>query len=310
MKVKEQKIAKKVSKCLAGILKEMPLVISEPATKAILICNAGLTTSCSKEELLEHFERFGIVTNFFMFPGKSYSVVYFNTIESSTDCYEQLNGEFCLEKGSRPIYLCYIEPIQGEKSTHSKLIGHLFIFCSFHSLSDESILAGPGNSESIPNGLNVIDEFVSNEEEASLLACLEWDSSSTELKHRKVKHYGYTFLYESNNIDRENPLPGGLPKEVEPLLNRLISKGIISVKPDQLTVNQYQPGQGIPPHVDTHSAFEDTLISISLGSSIIMDFKHPDGRQCSVLLPQRSCLLMSSDARWPKLRNSKLEWVC
>lgn len=157
--------------------------------------------------------------------------------------------------------------------------------------------------------MNVIEGFVSEEEEANLLACLQWDSSSTELKHRKVKHYGYTFLYESNNIDRENPLPGGLPKEVEPLLDRLISTGIISVKPDQLTVNQYQPGQGIPPHIDTHSAFEDTLISISLGSSIVMDFKHPDGRQHSVLLPQKSCLSMSSDARLLPLRNPKIEWI-
>ena len=142
-----------------------------------------------------------------------------------------------------------------------------------------------------------MEDFVTEAEESALLACVQWDSSSTELKHRKVKHYGYTFLYESNNVDRENPLPGGLPKEVEPLVERLISEGIIPVKPDQLTINQYQPGQGIPPHVDTHSAFEETLISISLGSSIVMEFKHPDGRQFSVLLPRNSCLSMSSEAR-------------
>ena len=169
---------------------------------------------------------------------------------------------------------------------------------------DESVLTEQSDLESTPNGLNVMEEFVSEEEEVDLLACLHWDTSSTELKHRRVKHFGYTFLYESNNIDRENPLPGGLPKEVEPLLDRLISKRIISVRPDQLTVNQYEPGQGIPPHVDTHSAFEDTLISISLGSSIVMEFKHPDGRQCSVLLPRKSCLSMSSDARLSQPRIS------
>jgi len=26
---------------------------------------------------------------------------------------------------------------------------------------------------------------------------------------------------------------------------------------DQLTVNDYIPGQGIPPHIDTHSPFEE-----------------------------------------------------
>ena len=26
---------------------------------------------------------------------------------------------------------------------------------------------------------------------------------------------------------------------------------------DQLTINNYKPGDGIPPHIDTHSPFED-----------------------------------------------------
>ena len=121
MKVKEHKIAKKITKCVAGILKEMPFVISPTATEVILVCNAGLTTSCSKEELLGLFESFGVVTNVYMFPGKSYSLVYYDCIQGSTNCYDQLNGEFCLEKGSRPIYLCYIEPLKGNNSSDSKL---------------------------------------------------------------------------------------------------------------------------------------------------------------------------------------------
>jgi len=117
MKVKEHKIAKKISKCVASISKEISLIISESETKTILICNAGLTTSCSKEELLGLFESFGTVKNVIMFPGKSYSIVYYDSIQASIDCYTQLNGEFCLDKNSRPIYLCYIEPIQGNDIT-------------------------------------------------------------------------------------------------------------------------------------------------------------------------------------------------
>lgn len=29
------------------------------------------------------------------------------------------------------------------------------------------------------------------------------------LKHRRVKHFGYEFHYENNNIDKDKPLPGG-----------------------------------------------------------------------------------------------------
>lgn len=29
------------------------------------------------------------------------------------------------------------------------------------------------------------------------------------LKHRKVKHFGYEFRYDNNNVDKDKPLPGG-----------------------------------------------------------------------------------------------------
>jgi alkylated DNA repair protein alkB family protein 8 len=42
---------------------------------------------------------------------------------------------------------------------------------------------------------------------------------------------------------------------------------------DQLTLNDYMPGQGIPPHVDTHSPFEEVFCSLSLKSGVTMNFK-------------------------------------
>ncbi|TRY92045.1 hypothetical protein DNTS_006469 [Danionella cerebrum] len=118
------------------------------------------------------------------------------------------------------------------------------------------------------------------------------------LKHRRVKHYGYEFCYDSNNVDKDKPLPGGLPVECEAVLQRCVADGHISVLPDQLTVNQYRSGQGIPPHVDTHSAFEDTILSLSLGAKTVMDFKHPDGRCVAVVLPERSLLVMKGESRY------------
>ncbi len=46
---------------------------------------------------------------------------------------------------------------------------------------------------------------------------------------------------------------------------------------DQLTVNDYMPGQGIPPHVDTHSPFEEIFVSLSLKSGVSMNFRTPEG---------------------------------
>ncbi len=48
---------------------------------------------------------------------------------------------------------------------------------------------------------------------------------------------------------------------------------------DQLTVNDYMPGQGIPPHVDTHSPFEEIFVSLSLKSGVSMNFRTAEGAQ-------------------------------
>jgi alkylated DNA repair dioxygenase AlkB len=48
---------------------------------------------------------------------------------------------------------------------------------------------------------------------------------------------------------------------------------------DQLTVNDYMPGQGIPPHVDTHSPFEEIFVSLSLMSGVSMNFRTAEGAQ-------------------------------
>lgn len=65
------------------------------------------------------------------------------------------------------------------------------------------------------------------------------------LKHRKVKHYGYEFLYGSSTVDPSSPLPGGLPDICLAVLRRMVDSKLIPVMPDQLTVNEYLPGAGI-----------------------------------------------------------------
>ena len=88
------------------------------------------------------------------------------------------------------------------------------------------------------------------------------------MKNRTVKHFGYEFIYGSNNVDRSKPLKQKIPSVCDQLLQKILSDKLLDFVPDQLTVNQYQPGQGIPSHIDTHSAFEDGIISLSLNSQV------------------------------------------
>ncbi|KAM6987734.1 tRNA (carboxymethyluridine(34)-5-O)-methyltransferase alkbh8 isoform 2-T2 [Tautogolabrus adspersus] len=197
--------------------------------------------------------------------------------ESAQKAHVHLNGQKlqCAEN-SVTLYLSYVHSVTCEEDT----------------------------SVSLPEGLTLVEDFVSQEEEDLLLAAVDWSSTNDDvsaqksLKHRKVKHYGFEFRYDTNNVDKDQPLASGIPQECLPVLERCVKKRHINIMPDQLTVNQYESGQGIPPHVDTHSAFEDTILSLSLGARTVMEFRHPDGRLVPVVLPPQSLLVMKGGSRY------------
>uniref|UniRef100_A0A8D1H6J6 tRNA (carboxymethyluridine(34)-5-O)-methyltransferase ALKBH8 n=1 Tax=Sus scrofa TaxID=9823 RepID=A0A8D1H6J6_PIG len=126
--------------------------------------------------------------------------------------------------------------------------------------------------QALPPGLMVIEEIISSDDEKMLLESVNW----------------------TEDTDNQNCLPD----ICDSILEKWLKEGFIKRKPDQLTVNQYEPGHGIPAHIDTHSAFEDEIISLSLGSEIVMDFKHPDGITVPVMLPCRSLLVMTGESRY------------
>ena len=67
--------------------------------------------------------------------------------------------------------------------------------------------------------------------------------------------------------------------------------------PDQLVANEYPSGTGIFPHVDA-PFFDDTVVSVSLGSSCVMLFTESDsGRVEEMFLEPRSALVIAGDAR-------------
>lgn len=210
-----------------------------------------------------------------MVPGISCAFVSFHTVKSAVSAYENINGKLNIAQDNKPLYLSYCENMPNNKLTH------------YHT-------------GELPPGLRIIENIISEDEELQLLSLLDFNkTSSSNLKHRQVKHYGFKFCYDINNVDKINPLVGKIPRECNLLWKRLKDKYNLNLGEfDQLTVNCYKPGQGIPSHIDTHSAFEDPILSLSLGSSIVMDFRKDDGSHVPVYLSQRSLLIISGESRY------------
>ncbi|XP_067663773.1 alkylated DNA repair protein alkB homolog 8-like [Haliotis asinina] len=275
----ERKILKKQGKSRITLLKHDGISTSETPTKILCVNNAGLDNGLTQQEVCDLFSKHGQVTEIIMLPQKPYCFVCFSLTDDAQKAFHAANG-FLFRKGQNSSQDVY-----------------------FYTSYVSQVPASVAPSREMPKGLVLLPDFVTPELEMNLLDQINWNEQGSEaqrtLKHRRVKHYGYEFKYGINNVDPNDPLPEGVPESCREFLSRAMEMGVVKHYPDQLTVNQYEPGQGIPPHVDTPPAFEDGIMSLSLGSQAVMDFRHPDdGRHLSVLLPQRSLLVMSGDSRY------------
>ncbi|XP_041464023.1 alkylated DNA repair protein alkB homolog 8-like [Lytechinus variegatus] len=273
----ERKLARKQAKACHMLLKHDGILTVTNPTPNLLVANGGLGNGIQRVEILSIFSSIGPVDDVVMLRGKPYCFVKYSSSSHAISAIQRLNG-YCIREGQGPsnvtLYLSYVQSVPVDKP--------------------QALVP--------PIGLVIIPDFIDERLEHKLVNSIDWQSSSEKvnqsLKHRKVKHHGYEFKYTTNNIDRDQPLPGGMPKLYDHVINRIMETGHVQFKPDQLTINQYQPGQGIPPHVDTHSAFEDAIISLSLESQVVMEFIDPEGHQVPIVLPRRSLLIMTEEARY------------
>ena len=146
-------------------------------------------------------------------------------------------------------------------------------------------------NEYLGGDILLIHDFVTEEEERNLLKSIREQPWLTDLK-RRVQHYGYKYDYKGRNLE---PL-GKLPEFSREIVEKLVAKKLFKEAPDQLIVNEYTPGQGIAAHTDNTRIFGDTISALSLGSTVVMNFKKGE-ETLDILLPRRSLLLMKGEAR-------------
>ena len=144
------------------------------------------------------------------------------------------------------------------------------------------------------DGLDLRLDFVSLGEERALMEAVDNSPWNTSLS-RRTQHYGYLYDYKSRSAaSKTTPIPGWS----ESIRSRLTEQGLLTTSPDQLIVNEYKPGQGIAAHVDS-GVFADGIVSVSLGSDVVMEFTDTQSTEkVSLCLPRRSALILHGDARY------------
>ncbi len=146
-------------------------------------------------------------------------------------------------------------------------------------------------------GLRYQADYLSSVEQTEFLDIIERQPWITDLK-RRVQHYGYRYNYTHRTVDPEMYL-GPLPEWAAGLAERLHGDGFVVRTPDQLIVNEYEPGQGISSHVDCVPCFGDTILSLSLGSPCVMLFTRvKSAEKVPILVEPGSLVVMQDDARY------------
>lgn len=146
-------------------------------------------------------------------------------------------------------------------------------------------------------GLRYIPAYVSEPVAQQLWSTIDKGPWLTDLK-RRVQHYGYRYDYKARRIDHSMHI-GDLPTWSKSLALKLHKDGFFRVVPDQLIINEYQPSQGITDHVDCEPCFDDTIVSLSLGSQCIMNLiNRRTNKRIPLLLEPRSIVVLKGASRY------------
>jgi 2OG-Fe(II) oxygenase superfamily len=139
-------------------------------------------------------------------------------------------------------------------------------------------------------GLRYVPEYVTEAEELALAEKIDGLPWNMEWRRRRqlygVGRYG--------SGDAAAPIPDWGRR----LADRLHADGVADQPFDHMLVNEYLPGQGIASHRD-YVPYGRTVVSLSLLSTCVMDFRHvATGRREQLLLLPRSVLVLSDEARY------------
>ena len=139
--------------------------------------------------------------------------------------------------------------------------------------------------------------FISTEEEKALIDAIDCEYWAKDLR-RRVQQYGYRYDYKERKATGDDKIRE-LPDWVSFLCDRLVDRKIFEFRPQQLIVNEYEPGQGIAPHTD-RDCFGPVVASVSVGSDCIMDIhRRPKVKETAfqIVLERCSLLVLRGAAR-------------
>ena len=149
------------------------------------------------------------------------------------------------------------------------------------------------------HGLYYFPGILDDEEQDEVVKHINANQWRYDLQ-RRVQHYGWRYDYKARTITPDMYL-GPLPDWITSIAKRLHDETKLFDRiPEQVIVNEYEPGQGIALHADK-DCFGEAVATISLCDDWEMKFRPVKGiadEDKTILLQRGSALILTGESRF------------
>ena len=109
---------------------------------------------------------------------------------------------------------------------------------------------------------------------------------------RRICQYGYKYDYLTETCVKTTEIP----QFYLDIINPVLQQQKIECKFNQVLINEYQPGQGIAPHVDAN-IFGDTIVCLTINSGAVIKFERRE-QEHEFYVDNGDVYIMQSEARY------------
>lgn len=137
--------------------------------------------------------------------------------------------------------------------------------------------------------VNIVLDFISLEEEQYLLNHIQISKKRTGKGRTSIQRYG-AITYDNYKVSKV------VPQWLQDISYKIVDKDFLKVIPNHVTVNFYDIGTGILPHIDNKESGEIiTVLSLLSDTHMILS---KDNKTETIFLPRRSLLQLKNEYRW------------
>lgn len=171
-----------------------------------MVCNYGLVNGLSRKDVLQVFSQYGQVESIIMLPHKSYCFICYTSIQEAISAWDNMNWKVNSLPDQQLFFLIYT--VSGNVYYYSK---DNMILCNYIKNFSITVPKLIETSTLSPSGLEIIDNFITEEEEDFMLQYLEknWSESSkffTLAVLKFVNNYSFSSICRFNEASSSKTL--------------------------------------------------------------------------------------------------------